>query len=208
MVPPLTPDAFASQTTVSRETLQRLQTYLDLLERWNKAINLVGRETLKDPWRRHFLDSAQLFRLLPLGAEGRSIVDLGSGAGFPGLVLAIMGAGQVHLIESDQRKVAFMRAVSRETNADVVFYNDRIENVEPFAVPVVTARALAPLPKLLGYAAPFLQQGGFSLFLKGREAERELTAAATEWKMRVQRHQSLSSDEAVVLQIEDLARVS
>lgn len=208
MAPPMTPEEFSDLAGVSRETMEKLQTYLDLLQRWNKAINLVGRETLKDPWRRHFLDSAQLWSLLPGDAPSQRIVDLGSGAGFPGLVLSIMGAREVHLIEADQRKVTFMRHVSRETGAPTVFHNDRIEALTPFTVPVVTARALAPLPKLLGYAAPFLQQGGISLFLKGREAEQELTAAATEWKMKVKRHRSKSSDEAIILEIGDLARVS
>jgi 16S rRNA (guanine527-N7)-methyltransferase len=200
----MTPEAFAAETHVSRETLERLKLYAATLERWNKAINLVSQKTLPDLWRRHFLDSAQLLPYLPELGEGRKrvLVDLGSGAGFPGLVLAILGAGEVHLIESDQRKAAFLREVSRETGAQAQIHVERIEAVTPFRADVVTARALAPLGDLLAYAEPFLAPDSLCLFLKGKSAEGELTAAAQEWKMKVKRHASRSDPSALLLEIQ------
>jgi 16S rRNA (guanine527-N7)-methyltransferase len=142
-------------------------------------INLVSAATLKDAWVRHVVDSAQLWALLPEGAA--TLTDLGSGAGFPGLVLAILGKDRpgfcVHLIESDQRKCAFLREVIRVTGAPAQVHTARIEALEPWPSDVVTARALAPLEKLLPLAAPFLRQGGIALFLKGKSAKDELTAA-------------------------------
>ena len=123
--PPLGRAGFAAQVDVSRETLDRLTLYLELLERWQPAINLVGPATLADPWRRHLLDSAQLVAHLP--ARRPLLVDLGSGAGFPGMVLAILGAGPVTLIESDRRKAQFLREVARATATDVTIRAERIE---------------------------------------------------------------------------------
>lgn len=210
MAQPMTPEEFAAETAVSRETLERLKLYADRLERWNKAINLVAKSTLPDLWRRHFLDSAQLFERLPEKPAGRQrvLVDFGSGAGFPGLVLAIMGAGDVHLIESDQRKAAFLREVSRETGAEAHIHSQRIEAVKPFPADVVTARALAPLADLLAYAEPFMGPHAVCLFLKGKSAEEELTAAAQEWKMEVKRRPSRSDPSALLLEIQGPQRAS
>lgn len=210
MAQPMTPEQFAAETAVSRETLDRLKLYADRLERWNKAINLVAKSTLPDLWRRHFLDSAQLFEHLPEKPAGRQrvLVDFGSGAGFPGLVLAIMGAGDVHLIESDQRKAAFLREVSRETGAEAHIHSQRIEAVKPFPADVVTARALAPLADLLAYAEPFMGPHAVCLFLKGKSAEEELTAAAQEWKMDVKRRPSRSDPSALLLEIQGPRRAS
>jgi len=203
MTPPLSPDAFASELSVSRETMERLELYEALLLKWNRAINLVGRGTLSDPWRRHFLDSAQLMARLPAPPQDRplKLIDFGSGAGFPGLVLAIMGAGEVHLVESDQRKAAFLREVSRETAAGAQVHACRIEELEPFPADVVTARALAPLPLLLTYAEAFLAPDTLCLFSKGKSAEEELTLAAQEWKMIVECLPSLSDPAALLLEI-------
>ncbi len=156
--PALGPEGFCAATGVSRETLERLARYAGLLETWSRSINLVGRRSLADLWRRHMLDSAQLMELMPPAPPGRPrrIVDLGTGAGFPGLVLAILGAGEVHLIESDQKKVSFLRAAARASGAEVTIHAARIENLAPIRADLVTARALAPLPKLLAIAAPFL----------------------------------------------------
>ncbi len=132
----MTPEEFAQQANVSRETLARLERYAELLEKWNRRINLVGRGTIDDLWRRHMLDSAQLLPLIPDSAE--SLVDLGSGAGFPGLVLAICGVENVHLIESDRKKSAFLREVARETAAPVTIHNKRIEEIESFQVDIDT----------------------------------------------------------------------
>src|SRR3954447_3134702 len=177
----LTPKQLAELVPVSRETLDRLAAYLDLLRRWQRTINLVGAGTLHNPWRRHILDSAQLVHLLPEGA--RRLVDLGSGAGLPGLVLAILGIPEVHLIESDRRKAAFLREAARATATPVTAHARRIEAAPPLAADVVTARALAPLPNLLPLAARFATPATRCLFLKGRQAETELTEAARGWTM-------------------------
>ena len=187
---------------VSRETMARLELYGGLLEKWQKAVNLVAASTLPELWQRHMLDSAQLWPLLPPGT--RRLVDLGSGAGFPGLVLAILGVPEVHLVESDQKKAAFLREAARLTAAPATIHNQRIEAVAPFAVEAVTARALAPLPRLLALAAPFLAQGAIGLFLKGESAAEELTEARRQWTMTVTAEPSRTSPQGVILRVESL----
>jgi 16S rRNA (guanine527-N7)-methyltransferase len=151
------------------------------------------------------LDSAALFPLLPKGA--RSLVDLGSGAGFPGLVLAIMGVPEVHLIESDARKCAFLsEAVRLFAPGQVTVHRGRIETITRFKADVVTARALADLGKLLAYAEPFLKPGGVCLFLKGQKAEDELTPAAQTWRMSVERLPNPADSSGIILRIKGLAR--
>jgi len=186
---------------VSRETTDRLARHLDLLRRWQKRINLVGAATLADPWRRHMLDSAQLAPLIPAGAR---LADLGSGAGFPGLVLAILRGGPVHLIESDARKAAFLHEAVRATGAPAEVHNARAENLE-LRANVVTARACAPLDRLLGLALPLLAPGGICLFLKGARVEEELAVARRRWRMTVCRRRSRSAPEGVVLELGGLA---
>lgn len=206
----MTPVDFQQRLQVSHETLARLERYAALLIKWNRAINLVGRRSLDDLWRRHFWDSAQL--LAPLRERGPAektepvILDLGSGAGFPGMVLAILGAGKVHLVEADRKKAAFLREVSRETGAPVTVHTCRIEALKPFPVDVVTARALAPLPRLLDYAMPFLDQvtGGrrpLGLFLKGASVAQELTDAQKKWKIVVDLRPSETDPEGAVLSL-------
>ena len=196
-LPPLSPDAFRAETGVSRETLDRLALYLALLRKWQARINLVSAATLADPWRRHFLDSAQLVPLLPESTQ--TLVDLGSGAGFPGLVLAILGVPDVHLIESDQRKIAFLREVAAATGTKITVHPSRIEAVPPFPADAVTARALAPLAPLIGYALPFLSPKGACLFLKGEQVEREILE--TQRVMTVERFESRSDPSGVVLRL-------
>jgi 16S rRNA (guanine527-N7)-methyltransferase len=187
---------------VSRETMARLERYAELLLKWQKALNLVAPSTLPELWQRHMLDSAQLWPLLPPGT--RCLVDLGSGAGFPGLVLAILGVPEVHLVESDQRKGAFLREVARETGANVTVHSRRIEQMPELAAEVVTARALAPLPKLVGLAAPWLEKGAIGLFLKGEAAAEELTEARRHWTMAVTTHPSRSSPKGIILRVESI----
>jgi 16S rRNA (guanine527-N7)-methyltransferase len=177
------PEDFTRAFSVSRETLAKLDVYANELRRWQKAVNLVAPGTLADVWHRHFADSAQLLALAPAGA--RRWLDLGSGGGFPGLVLALLlaerGGATVTLVESDSRKAAFLREVARQTGAPVDILSIRIETLPTHAsldtVDVVTARALAPLPRLLELAAPVLGADTVGLFLKGREAAAELAAA-------------------------------
>jgi len=207
MTEPMSPEEFRQATGVSRETLARLELYASLLGEWNRRINLVGRSTLGDLWRRHMLDSAQLLPLLPPAPTGRArvVVDLGSGAGFPGLVLSILGAGEVHLVEADRRKALFLREAVRQTGADARVHNQRIEAMTPVPADVVTARACAPLTGLLAYAAPFLDAGEDGepccLFLKGKRADEELTEAGKAWIMSVDSFQSRSDSAGTILRI-------
>ena len=218
---------------VSRETLQRLETYASLLVKWQDKINLVGPATLPDLWHRHFLDSAQLVPLL--SSRGRSLsstqpsveratptptlpqlggggvlVDLGSGAGFPGLVLAILTDWEIHLVDSDQRKCAFLCQVALDCGVlkRVTIHAKRIEQVTGIAVDAVTARACAPLEDLLGLAAPFAGESGACLFLKGAQVEEELTAAERHWTMRLERRASVTDPSGSILIVTHLRRKS
>lgn len=193
----MTPEDLQKSTGVSRETLARLEIYAALLQKWQKAINLVGPATLPDLWRRHMLDSAQLFPLIP--PHARRLADFGSGAGFPGLVLAIMGAPDVHLIESDQRKCVFLDTVARETGTTVTIHRKRLEDIAGLNADVITARALAPLTKLLEYAQPLAQKDAICLFLKGQTADTELTEAKSVWYIEAETQPSATDHAASVL---------
>jgi len=166
--------------------LSALDIYVDLLRRWQDVKNLVGPRTLDHVWTRHIADSAQL---LPLAPTARKWIDIGSGAGFPGLVLAILlrerEDGEVHLVESNSRKCAFLRAVSRETGARAQVHAGRIEDILPSLgqADVLTARALAPLTDLLDLGKDLLRTGAIGVFPKGQDLEAELTVAAKSWKI-------------------------
>ena len=193
---------FQALTGVSRETLQQFESYADHLLRWSKAMNLVSRDSLDDLWRRHFWDSAQLLPLLP-ATEGERLViaDLGSGAGFPGMVLAILQAGEMHLIEADRKKAVFLREVARDLKLEVRIHAQRIEAIPgPFA-DVVTARALAPLDRLASYAQAVLKDGGKALFLKGQGADRELTLLPEPERMIIEQFPSRSDPSGIILRI-------
>ena len=207
----MTPDQFALEMSrlgqnVSRETFSRLETYDGLLRKWQAKINLVAKDSLEDLWRRHFLDSAQLLPLLPAGND--PITDLGSGAGFPGLVLAIMTERQVHLVDSDQRKGAFLLECARQTGVleRVKVHTVRIEAAAAWKAPVITARALASLEQLLAWAEPFLAPETVCLFLKGAKVEDELTLAGRSWNMAATRHGSLTDPSGTILKISNIER--
>ncbi len=197
-------EGFAAATGVSRETLARLAAYAALLIAWSGRINLVGRTTLDDLWRRHFLDSAQLMPLLPSGVQ--SLVDLGSGAGFPGLVLAILGVAGVELVEADSRKAAFLREAARITGAAVVVRGCRIEAIAPHAVDVLTARGCAPLDRLLALGERLIGSATTCLFLKGARAAEELTAARKAWTMTVSCHASRADPGGTILRLQQVVR--
>ncbi len=208
----MTPEGFARETGVSRETLSRFERYAALLGEWNRAINLVSAGSLADLWRRHMLDSAQLRDHLPPAPNGRPrvIADLGSGAGFPGLVLALLEVGEIHLIEADQRKASFLREVARRLDLTVALHTCRIEAMAPLAADVITARACAPLPGLLAYSAalPGPARAGpqVCLFLKGKQVDQELTEAHREWNIAVERFPSRSDSSGTILRIGLLGR--
>ena len=203
--PPLSPEEAGKLLAVSRETLARLQLYVELLRRWQRGINLVGPTTLADPWRRHIVDCGQLWRHLPPGSH--RLADLGSGAGLPGLVLAIMGAPDVHLLESDQRKATFLREAARACAAPITVHAVRIEAAPGLAADVVTSRALAPLTSLLALAERHVHPGTTCVFLKGRNAASELTAAMRHWTMEANSVPSLSDSEGRVLILREIRRV-
>ncbi|HVX37162.1 MAG TPA: 16S rRNA (guanine(527)-N(7))-methyltransferase RsmG [Hyphomicrobium sp.] len=199
------PESFQAAFGISRETLDRLTTYAQLLGRWQKTINLVAPSTMGDIWHRHFADSAQLWRFRPENA--RTWLDIGSGAGFPGLVLAILGAERqaTHhiLVESDARKAAFLREVVRTTGITVDILCMRIENSETRAnvktVDCLTARALAPLPRLLEIAAPYFTSSTLGLFLKGRDVVAEIEQAARGWQFDYELKPSITDEDARVV---------
>jgi 16S rRNA (guanine527-N7)-methyltransferase len=202
---PSTAEDFRRRLDVSRETLARLTAYVDLLGRWQRRLNLVSRDSLTDVWHRHVLDSAQLAKHRP--HLGGLWLDLGSGAGFPGLVLAILGLGHVHLVESDQRKCAFLAEAARITETEVSIERRRIEEVRLGPADVITARALAPLPRLLPLAAPLVGPETELLLWKGQDVDGELTEAAKYWRMRAERLPSITDPAGTILSLKELARV-
>jgi 16S rRNA (guanine527-N7)-methyltransferase len=187
---------------VSRETGDRLETLVSTLERWQKAINLVSRTTLGEVWRRHVLDSAQLKPLIP--AEAKTLADLGSGAGFPGLVVAALRPDlEVTLIESDARKAAFLSEAARrmmlEKPPKIVI--GRIEAAAPTPADVITARALAPLGQLLTWADRHRTDTAICLFHKGKGWQAEVTEAMKDWDIPLQTFNSVTDLDAVILRI-------
>jgi 16S rRNA (guanine527-N7)-methyltransferase len=191
---------------ISRETSEALNRFAALLLRWNRTVNLIARKDEQRLWERHIADSLQLATLMH-PAPARAI-DLGSGAGFPGLVLAIATSVTFDLIEADQRKAAFLREAARVTGARAQVHATRIETAQIVPAHLITARALAPLPRLLDLAAPLLATGGICLFLKGANVQAELTEAASQWHMQVEILPSQTAPEACILRISDLSRVA
>jgi 16S rRNA (guanine527-N7)-methyltransferase len=195
-----------TSTDLSPEVEARLKTFADLLARWNTRINLISPADLKTRlWSRHIADSLQLIPFLPSGLS--TALDLGAGAGFPGLVLAIATGVPFSLIESDRRKAAFLVEIARLTTAPVRVYPSRIEETRLPPTRLVTARALAPLPELLTLAEPLLAPDGVCLFPKGKNWPNELTDAAARWHMRVERFPSRTDSEASILRISEIRRV-
>lgn len=199
---------FARDVDVSRETLDALTLYADQLAKWQKAKNLVANSTLEDRWRRHFLDSAQLYPLIhkyhPMG--NLSVLDIGSGAGFPGLVLSIMGIGSVELIESNGRKCVFMNQVARATGAPAKAINERIEALHVRSVDIICSRACAKVDQLLAWSEPFLSDSTEMWLLKGEGAEEELTQASASWNMTTERFSSLTSSTGTILRLSRIKR--
>lgn len=202
--------AFAEAFDVSRETLERLDLYADLLRRWTRRINLVSKGTVEALWDRHFADSAQLLPLVPPSA--RRWTDLGSGGGFPGLVIAVLAAEthpdlHVTLIESDRRKAEFLRTVARETGIGTEVIVGRAEEVPGTEADVVSARALAPLTALLPLVDRHLAPGGTALLPKGAGHRRERAEALETWAFDCDNIPSRTDPGAVILKIGDIRRV-
>lgn len=204
------PEALLRGFNVSRESLGRLQAYVELLLSWQARINLVGPSTVDEIWRRHVADGLQLLPLLPPAPA--ILADLGAGAGIPGLIVAIAYGHHVHLYESAGKKAAFLREAIRRTGAPATVHAIRIETLadagtERPKVSAVLARAFAPLPKLLTLAEPFLNDGAIGLFHKGQDVDLELKNATSYWKMLYEKHPSPVDSRGVILVVKEIARV-
>lgn len=194
------PAEFQDATSVSRETIDRLSSYVDLLQRWQARINLVSRGTLNDIWHRHIYDSAQLIPHLP--DQPGNVADFGSGAGLPGLILSIIKPEwHIWLIESDAKKAAFLREAARIAGASAEIAVTRLERAELPKFDVVLARALAPLTTALGYAYGHLAPHGICVFHKGVRWREELTEAQKRWHMKVDVLPSHTNPQAQILRI-------
>jgi 16S rRNA (guanine527-N7)-methyltransferase len=203
-------EAVLERFGVSRESGEHLETYVSLLLTWQARINLIGPSTRDDIWNRHIADALQLLALLPDNI--RTLADLGSGAGIPGLILAIARPMiEVHLFESNLKKGAFLREAARQTKVRAQVHSLRIEQAASLAQTIkaeaITARALAPLPRLLDYAAPFLENGARGYFHKGQDVDAELTDATKSWKLQVEKHPSMTDSRGVILVVKEAHRV-
>lgn len=198
------------QMNVSRETISRLERFEEILLKWNPKINLVSKASLENLWQRHIIDSVQVFTSVK--DPGDSWVDIGSGGGFPGVVVAIMAAEyfpktKVTLIESDQRKSAFLRTAARECGVPVTVLSQRIEQATPQNAHILSARALAELDTLLEFSEQHLAKDGLAVFPKGASWKKEVDKAAERWSFDVEPITSLTETEAVILKIKGVVRV-
>jgi 16S rRNA (guanine527-N7)-methyltransferase len=190
---------------VSYETFEKLSLYHDLLIKWQNAVNLVSNDSLTDSWNRHFLDSLQLLKYLD-GEKG-AIVDIGSGAGFPGMALAICGVKNIHLIESDSKKTTFLKEVSRITKTDIFIRNERVEkikNLDP--VNIILSRAFADLNTLLGCSSSLISQETKCLFHKGKNYSKELEDAKKSWSFDAIMFPSVTDENGVIVKLSNIHR--
>jgi 16S rRNA (guanine527-N7)-methyltransferase len=205
--PPRTASEFQAAWGASNAQMADLSTFLSVLNEWNQNMNLVGPSALAEFWPRHAYDSAQLLKLKP---DALTWADLGAGAGFPGLVLAILLKGapgaKVHLVESMAKRCRFLSEVAAKLALPAQIHHSRAEDLG-IRVDIVTARACAPLPRLLGYAEPYIKRGATGLFLKGQDVVAELTEATKYWKFEAELSASSSSPDGRILQVKGLSRV-
>ena len=197
-------DSDFAKLNVSRETSRRLCAYVTLLEQWNRAINLVSAGSIQDVWRRHILDSAQLCASLP--ANAMTIVDLGSGGGLPGIVLACLTEAHVHMIEADRRKAIFLSESIRVLDLNATIHRARIDRGPEISADIITARALAPVTKLLDYSMRFCAPTTQCLFLKSQDVACELTEATKHWRFEATQTPSVSDRRGIVLRICNVER--
>ncbi len=196
--------------SVSRETIARLEQYCALLTKWNAAINLVAKSGMSSLWERHVLDSLQIARHLP--ERPVHWVDLGSGGGLPGLIVAIVAAerdqgSRFTLVEADHRKCAFLLNAARELNLPVSVRSERIEEIEPLQADVLSARALASLDILCGYASRHLDKDGIAVFPKGERASDEIAEARRNWHFELEAFSSLTNPQATILKLQHIHHV-
>jgi len=198
--------SFAAAANATEAQVADLSRFLDRLAEGNEVMNLVGPKTIPDFWNRHAWDSAQLLKFAP---EALVWADLGAGAGFPGLVLAILGKGRdgfhVHLVESMAKRCRFLSQIVAELDLPATVHNERAENLD-LAVDIVTARACAPLVRLLGYARPYLKSGATGLFLKGQDVAAEMSEAARSWEFEADVIPSKSDERGRIVRVKSLGR--
>lgn len=208
------PDAyragFQGEFNVSRETLDRLDVYAALLRKWNPAINLVSKSTIGALWQRHFHDSAQINRFHP--EKPCKWVDLGTGGGFPGLIIAVLAVeaapeSRFLMVESDVRKATFLRTAIRELGVNATVITERIEQTSPLEADILTARALAPLDKLLEFATRHLKPEGIAIFPKGEKYKKEIKEASGRWLFKVDVFTSKTNLNGAILKIGGISRV-
>ena len=199
-------EKFSSHVFVSRETFEKLCLFQKILIKWQKSINLISKNTIENTWERHFLDSAQLYKFV-LDIEG-NIIDFGSGAGFPGMVLAIMGKKNIHLVESDYKKCVFLKEIAMLTETDITIHNCRIEELNFINVDLVTCRALASLKKLIHYVEIFInkslgerQKLPKLLFLKGKSYYSEIIELSKIKKISFEEYPSITDKDGKILYI-------
>ena len=183
----------------SESILSSLDIYIELIKKWQKNINLVSKNSINDLWNRHVLDSAQLYSLLPAPKKGLYIYDIGSGAGFPGMVLGIMGRKDIILCESNKRKCEFLKEVSRITNTNISIVNIRAQKLNGRSALAITSRALASLDALLEISMPILREKGVCVFPKGRTWKEELTVAEKKFIINYNTVQSITSSDSKII---------
>ncbi|MDR1693720.1 MAG: 16S rRNA (guanine(527)-N(7))-methyltransferase RsmG [Lactobacillaceae bacterium] len=202
-------ESLEKKYNVSRETISELRAYEASLKEWQSKLNLVSRASLEDAWNRHFLDSMQLYKLIP--DDAKVIYDFGSGAGFPGMVLAIMLKNRtpylnINLIESIGKKTVYLNEVKKITRTNVNIINDRVENIKPQTADVITSRAMASLDKLLGYVERFCGKKTKCIFPKGRSYQNEVEEAKKLWKFNLEVLENEQSDEGVILVVTNISK--
>ncbi len=188
---------------VSRETFDRLSLYHDLLLKWQAKINLISSDTIANAWHRHFLDALQIFPLIDIE---KKIVDLGSGGGFPGMVLAIAGAKHMHLVESDTKKILFLREVARITNTAVSLHHGRIEETLTTHADIITSRACSPLESLLSLASGYVSHETICLFHKGKNFAKELEDAKLHWHFSCDVIPSVTDSQSAILRLTSIQK--
>lgn len=196
------------QFDVSRETIGRLEVFESLVQKWNPRINLIAKSTLHEIWERHIVDSVQLHQFAP--ADPDTWLDIGSGGGFPGIIMAIMSSGRGYrtkftFIESDQRKATFLRTAAREIGLDINVYADRIEKVEPAGASVITARALKSLNELVPFLHRHMRPDGIAILPKGQKFATEIHEAKSNWRFDLAEHPSKTNKDARILIVKDIA---
>ncbi len=195
---------FVNQFEVSRETSDQLEGFVSLLKEWNERLNLIGASTVPDLWMRHVVDSGQLIKYLN---KDDVIYDFGSGAGFPGIVLSLLGIEKMHLVESDSRKAKFLQEAAKISDREIIVHNKRIEAINIEKADVITARALAPLDKMLSMICRFSSVTGRIILFKGRNVDQEILQACKKFKFDYDLYPSVVANDSWIIEIKNLTSI-